>query len=232
MRKLLPVIGALLIAACFTTSCKKEYYKDGGLANPKYNGSIFDYLQKSNTGLFDTVAYIIEKAGLKEKLDKEEVTFFCPTDESIVDAMNDLNTSRYFMYKDSLQLEDIPPVVWKKFLERYILDGKHLASQFARVDPNNIYAYPGINYITLNGFILNIGLIYQDYGGVEAVGARIIRVTDINVNPSDFLKNPSVIVASSDIQPTNGVLHVLKINHLFGFRGDFVNVVEQALLDQ
>lgn len=232
MRKLLPVIGILLIAACFSTSCKKDYYKDGGLANPKYNGSIYDYLKNSNTGLFDTITYIIEKAGLKETLQKEDVTFFCPTDQSVVDAMNQLNEYRYFSYKDSLQLEDIPASVWKKFLERYIIDGKYLAKQFARVDPNNIYAYPGINYVTRNGFILNIGLIYQNYGGVEAVGARIIRVTDINYNPTNFLQNPSVWVASSDIQPTNGILHVLKIIHTFGFRGDFSRMVDQALLDK
>ncbi|RFS25079.1 hypothetical protein DVR12_07800 [Chitinophaga silvatica] len=232
MRKLLPVIGILLIAACFTSSCKKDYYKDGGLANPKYNGSMYQYLEKSNTGLLDTIAYIVQRAGLKEVLEKEDVTFFCPTDQSIYTAMNALNGYRNRYYKDSLTLDQVPPIIWKKFLERYIIEGKHVAKQFARVDPNNIYAYPGINYISRNGFILNIGLIYQDYGGVEAVGARILRVTDINIDPSNFLSNPWVLVASSDIQPTNGVLHVLKIIHTFGFRGDFTDAVEQALINQ
>ncbi|GEP89601.1 Fasciclin domain-containing protein [Chitinophaga terrae (ex Kim and Jung 2007)] len=231
MRKLLPFIGMLLIAGTLFTSCKKEYYKDGGLANPKYNGTMFQFLQ-NNKDLFDTITYIIEKAGLKDTIEKGDVTFFCPTDQSVVDAMNMLNQSRYYNYEDSIQLADVPASVWKTFLERYILEGKHLAKQFARIDPNNIYAYPGINYVTVGGYILNIGLIYDNYGGVEAVGARTIRVTDIGFDPTNFLNNPSSMVMTSDIQPTNGVLHVLKFRTTFGFRGDFVRVVQQALLNE
>lgn len=232
MKKLLPFIGILLIAGAFLTSCTKDdYYKDGGMANPKYNGTIFQYLQ-TRPDMFDTITYIIERAGLKDKIEQEDVTFFCPTDQSVVDAMRNLNSYRYSTYKDSVQLKDVPPIIWKRFLERYIMEGKHLAKDFARVDPDNINAYPGINYVTIGGYILNIGLIYQNYGGVEAVGARIIRVTDVSLDPNNFKNNNSVIVMTSDIQPTKGILHVLRYQHQFGFRGDFVNLTEQALLNQ
>lgn len=229
MRKLLYIYGTLLIAGILLSACKKNYYVDTGIANPKYNGTIYDYLVK-NPYLFDTVAYIVEKAGLKETLQNDSITFFSPTDESIGIAMNELNSYRYMMVEDSVRLGDIPGSVWKKFIERYILPGKYKADRFARIDPVNFYAYPGINYVMKNGYILNIGLIYQDYNGVEAVGARVLLLTDITFDPVTFLNNPSSVVASSDIQPTNGVMHALNTKHKFGFRpGEFLRVAEETL---
>jgi hypothetical protein len=228
MRKLLHLAGILLLVGLLMSACKKDYYIDGGLADPHYNGTIYDYLVK-NPYLFDTIALIVEKAGLKEMLQSDSVTFFAPTDQSIGNAMAMLNEYRYIMVEDSAQISDIPGSVWRQFLMRYIMKGKHTANQFARVDPNNVYAYPGINYVMADGYILNIGLIYQDYNGVEAVGARALRLTDITYDPVTFRNNPSVMVASSDIQPTNGVIHALNIKHTFGFRGDFIMTAEQVL---
>lgn len=231
MRKLLPLAGILLLVGLLISACKKDYYIDGGLADPHYNGTIYDYLVK-NPYLFDTVAFIVEKAGLKDMLQNDSVTFFAPTDQSIGDALLALNRERYRSVEDSAHLSDIPGSVWRDFLMRYIMKGKHTANQFARVDPANWYAYPGINYVMANGYILNIGLIYQNYNNVEAVGARILLLTDITFDPVTFRNNPYVNVASSDIQPTNGVIHALNIHHTFGFRGDFVRVAEQVLQHQ
>lgn len=232
MRKLLPIAGILLITALLLSSCKKDYYIDGGLADPHYKGTIYEYLVQ-NPDLFDTVAYIVEKAGLKEMLQNDSVTFFTPTDQSIVTAINLLNEYRYRMVEDSVKLADIPGKVWKKFLGMYILKGKYTANKFARIDPVNVYAYPGINYVMNSGYILNIGLIYQNYNGVEAVGARVLLLTDITYDPVTFANNPKTLVMTSDIQPTNGVLHVLSFRHDFGFRlGEFLRTAEQELQNQ
>lgn len=220
------VLSGLLVA---WSGCNKSYYKDGGLANPHYKGSIYDYLA-NNPYWFDTVTYAIDHSGLKEVLQKDTVTFFSPTDDAIGQAMNNLNAYRYANVEDSVHLQDIDSTVWKYFLSMYILQGKHLAQTFARVDPNNIFAYPGIDYVMWGGYILNIGLIYQDYGGAQAVGARIVNVTDITYDPVNFRNNPTVSVMTSDIQPTNGVLHVLNNNNVFGFRqSEFVRIAEQYL---
>ncbi|MDR6569439.1 Fasciclin domain-containing protein [Chitinophaga ginsengisegetis] len=232
MRKLLPIAGILLITGLLLSSCKKDYYIDSGIADPHYKGTIYEYLVQ-NPDLFDTVAYVVEKAGLKEMLQNDSVTFFTPTDQSIVDAIDDLNEYRYRMVEDSVKLADIPPKVWKKFLGMYMLKGKYTANKFARIDPVNVYAYPGINYVMNSGYILNIGLIYQNYNGVEAVGARVLLLTDITYDPVTFANNQKVQVMTSDIQPTNGVLHVLNFRHNFGFRpGEFVRIAEQELQNQ
>ncbi|WP_344978586.1 hypothetical protein [Compostibacter hankyongensis] len=227
--------GKMLLLICglagvLSAGCQKDYYADGGLADPHYAGSIYDYLA-NDPYYFDTITYIIDRAGMKTVLQEDTVTFFSPTDDAIKGAMDDLNSYRYTNLEDSVHLEDISPEVWRYFLSMYILEGKFTANKFPRVDPNNIFSYPGINYVMYDGYVLNIGLIYQDYGGAEAVGARILNLTDITYNPSDFRKDPKVQIATSDIQPLNGVLHVLKNSHVFGFRqGEFKRIAEQYLL--
>ncbi|WP_188315826.1 fasciclin domain-containing protein [Chitinophaga agrisoli] len=227
--KLWPVAAMLLLVILLFNACKKDYYVDGGIADPHYNGSIYDYL-KGNPYWFDTVTYIIERAGMKEMLQNDDVTFFSPTDDAVKVVMDELNEYRYFNVKDSVHLEDIDPKVWKYFLSMYVLKGKYLAKQFARVDPVNIYAYPGINYVMDNGYVLNIGLVYENYNNVEAVGPRTIRLTDITYDPQNFQNNPNIKIATSDIQPKNGVLHVLNNSHALGFRvGSFILTAEQYL---
>ncbi|WP_298736953.1 fasciclin domain-containing protein [uncultured Chitinophaga sp.] len=227
--KRLHLIIALVFSILLLNACKKDYYVDGGLANPHYNGSIYDYLA-SNPYWFDTISYIIDRAGMKEMLQHDTVTFFTPTDDAVKVVMDALNDYRYYNIQDSVHLEDIDPEVWRHFLSMYVLKGKYLAKQFARVDQFNVYAYPGINYVMDGGYVLNIGLIYQNYNNVEAVGPRIIRLTDITYDPQNFQNNPSVVVATSDIQPNNGVLHVLNNNHVFGFRGGtFIRLAQQYL---
>ncbi|WP_343307734.1 fasciclin domain-containing protein [Chitinophaga niabensis] len=210
-----------LVFLCFvmlTQSCKKDYYVDGGKANPYYNGTIYDYLSEKKL-YFDTIKQIVDLAGLKDMMTSDTITFFAPTDEVIRVAMNSLNASRYANMKDSVKMSDLGPEVWRKFLSMYIMKGKRVAGTFPRVNPENISAFPGINYIMLDGYILNIGLDYTSYNGVEAVGPRILTVTDITFDPTNFRNNPRVRVVSSDIQPKNGVIHALSISHAFGFRG-------------
>lgn len=228
-RLTLPLVLALAGVMLIWSGCKKAYFQDAGIANPHYNGSIYDYLAHQPYW-FDTITYIIDHSGLKDVLQHDTVTFFSPTDDAVKQAMNTLNAYRYANLEDSAHLQDIDSTVWKYFLSMYILNGKHLAASFARVDPTNIFAYPGIDYIMYGGYILNIGLIYQGYSGAEAVGPRIISVTDITYNPANYRSCPTITVMTSDIQPTNGVIHVLNNSNILGFRsGEFARIAEQHL---
>jgi hypothetical protein len=229
MKKIFQRPLALICLVLLTQACKKDYYADGGLANPVYNGTIYDYLTEK-TMYFDTIKQIVDLAGMKDMMMSDTITFFAPTDDVIRVAMNDLNAERYATMKDSVTLSDIGAEVWRKFLGMYILKGKRVAGTFPRVSPENISAFPGINYIMLDGYILNIGLEYTSYNGVEAVGPRILMVTDITFDPTNFRNNPKVRVVSSDIQPKNGVIHALSISHTFGFRrNEFTRVAGDYL---
>ncbi|WP_173002966.1 fasciclin domain-containing protein [Chitinophaga sp. SYP-B3965] len=222
-----PLVITLLVL--LTQACKKDYYVDGGKADPHYNGTIYDYLSEKKL-YFDTIKQIVDLAGLKDMMTSDTITFFAPTDEMIRVCMNDLNGDRYATMKDSVKISDIGAEVWRKFLGMYILKGKRTAGTFPRVSPDNINAFPGINYIMLDGYILNIGLDYTSYNGVEGVGPRILMVTDVTFDPTNFRNNPRVKVVSSDIQPKNGVVHALSINHSFGFRrGEFTRIASDYL---
>jgi len=63
---------------------------------------------------------------------------------------------------------------------------------------------------------MNVGVVYGDANGVKYVGPRQILYSYIyDITVSD-LKN--AYVATSDIQPKNGVVHVLRMtDHDFGF---------------
>jgi uncharacterized surface protein with fasciclin (FAS1) repeats len=221
---------SFLLCSCailFFTACKKEYFADTGTHKGIFAGSSVQYLG-TNAILFDTVAYVVEKSGLQDVLSKEKVTFFAPTDRAVKSAMDYLNDYRFRAGKDSAQLTDIPPAVWRKFLSRYIIRGKYMARDFARRDELKLEAFPGQYFETLDGFVMNIGLIFSSYGGVDAVGPRTLRVTFIR-----DLTNPTVSriltdVASSDLQTDNGVVHVLMDGHVFGF--DMEEFVETAEL--
>lgn len=229
MKKILQWPLLLLCMVLFTQACKKDYYVDGGTANPHYKGTIYDYLTEK-TMYFDTIRAIVELAGLKDMMTKQEVTFFSPTDDVIRVAMNLVNGSRFAAGKDSVKIADIGAEVWRKFLGMYIMKGKHVAGSFPRVMYSNINAFPGINYVMLDNYILNIGLEYTNYNGVEGVGPRILVVTDVTYDPRNFRNNPRVQVVSSDIQPTNGVVHALSASHPFGFRpGEFVRTATDYL---
>jgi hypothetical protein len=82
----------LSVAAFFIISfaaCKKDNYKDGGtIPGAKVNMTTYDFLKGQSSGLFDTLILLVDKAGVKEKINKQGVTFFAPTDYAIRNYLN------------------------------------------------------------------------------------------------------------------------------------------------
>lgn len=208
---LLPGLLALLLLA----ACKKDdYFKDGGLQNGKLNVNTYEFLQ-SNPVYFDTVVAIVEAAGMKDMLSKENVTFFAPHNFSILKAMNMLNAVRYGLNQDSLHIADIPAEIWQQYLLRYTFRDRYLLKDIARRDSRMLQVYPGQYLESAGGYIMNLGVQFSDYSGTKDVGPRMVQITDVGdfANPVNITNN----VGTSDIQTTNGVVHMLDGNHGFGF---------------
>lgn len=213
-----------LLALFLLAACKKDYYQDGGLQKGKLDISSYAYLQ-SQPVYFDSVVTIINAAGLQDMLSKENVTFFAPHNFAILKAMNLLNAARYAQNQDSLHLEDIPGDIWRQFLLRYTFRDKYMLKDIARRDGEMLQVYPGQYMETVNGYIMNLGVQFSDYSGTKDVGPRQVQITDIG----DFTNpvNITGIVGSSDIQTTNGVVHVLNGEHTFSFNAmAFVRAVQ------
>ena len=121
------------------------------------------------------------------------------------------------MGEDSVKdLRQIKPEVWKEFLSMYVIPGKYCLKDIPQLDTAAVSAYPGGAYYSLAGKPMNMGVVYYDASGVKYAGPRQILYSYVNDFASMDMIN--AYVASCDIQPFNGVVHVIRFtNHNFGF---------------
>jgi len=209
----LAFISSLLLLA----SCTKDYYEDGGVHDPKYDGTIMAFL-KSRPELFDTLVKVLEYTKYAELLDKPDanITFFAPCSQSINRSIYALNNQLYIKGQDTIfDVKQVSPEVWEKYLGQYIYEDKYLLKDYPQIDTANMLVYPGQGYISISGEPMNIGSFYYDVVSKNNAGVeQVIKYAGYR----QILINYSNPVATSDIQPTNGVLHVLNFSkHAFGF---------------
>ncbi|RKE45289.1 hypothetical protein [Sphingobacterium detergens] len=241
MKKIWKYTFLLLMAVSLFSACKKEDYIDTGVHEAKFNGTIWNYLE-SRPDLFDTLMVALKVAKLDAVLKNDEVTFFAPPDPCVLKSVWLLNQQLFRSGQDSItKLEQIRPDVWRKYLSRYIFKGKNVAKDYRQIDTLNLAAFPGGVYKNLDGGDMNIGVLYNDVvsknessGGTQVIKYAGYRQLYLNypysMSVPDEIKDyfvPFITapVATSDIQPTNGVLHVLQFSkHAFGFQNyEFAN---------
>lgn len=78
----------LAVAVIMFGACKRDYII-GGVptdVNQYKNTTSYDYL--STNPLFDTLVKVIDAAGLKDKVNQQNLTFFVPTDYSVYNYLN------------------------------------------------------------------------------------------------------------------------------------------------
>lgn len=240
MKKLFILTVTIAIASLFVTGCKKDsYYKDSGTTKGKYNGTVMDYL-KSKPEYFDSIVKIIRVSGLESTLESNNVTLFAPADSSL----------RYLLYYTNFILAEtgkpairsinqVAPRIWKKYMSRYIFNFKKGITDFPQVDFDNLTTYAGQIYPAVNGINMNIGTVYTSVilGGsngtpqtvIPYAGFRYLTVSYLSsqYNTRDYATWRTAAVASSNIETTNGYVHVLRYpTHYFGFDlGEFVEDV-------
>lgn len=207
------ICSALLLM--MVASCKQdEYYVDGGKADPVFKGDMLQYLESNPK--FDTIAQIVKLAGMEEVFKNEDITFFAPTDEVVRRTIGTLptgglNKQLFDRGKDTVKvLSDIESATWKKYLSRYIFKGAKKLNDYPQLDFRLKAIYPGSFYYTYTNDIANIGVVYNSVNGVQYIGYRQLSISYIPdpSSPDSFIP---AAVASSDIQPKNGVVHVLAI---------------------
>ncbi len=208
-------VGCLAFLLLLSSCAKDDYFVDGGKAKAEYDGTILQYLESHPK--FDTIAQIVKLAGLEDAFTKEEITFFAPTDEVIKRTIGNLdvgglNADLYRAGKDTIVvLADVPAAIWKRHLMKYMLKGKYLLKDFPQLDFDLRPLYPGGYYFGYNDDLYNIGVVYNRSNGIKYAGYRQLSMSYVPdpSNPNSFI---SAAVASSDIQPTNGVVHALAIH--------------------
>jgi uncharacterized surface protein with fasciclin (FAS1) repeats len=222
-RYIKPVAICSALLVMMIASCKNDdYYIDGGKADPKFKGNILQYLQ-SNPAKFDTIVQIIKLAGLEDMFANDDITVFCPTDENIRrtiglvnrttndELKNKLNQELFNNAKDTIKvLSDVPATTWRKFMLRYVVKGKYVLKDYPQLDFSLRELYPGGYFFTTTGDLVNIGVVYNSVNSVKYTGYRQLSIAYLP-DASNKKFYYSAAVATSDVQPTNGVVHVLAI---------------------
>lgn len=225
IKKIIPV---LLLAVALFSACKKEqYFFDTGVLTPNYNGTILEYL-KAKPAYFDTLVRVIKIAGMEDVFQKENITFFAPPSSSIYKSLRRLNIHLRSQGRDTVsKLEQIKPAIWKETLSMYIFQGSNRLKDYPQLDTLALLAYPGQAYFSYAKRTMNIGVIHNDAGGIKYAGYRQLYLSFIPDFSKPLERLVNIPVASSDVAPTNGIVHVLRFQkHNFGFDTDrFINTV-------
>ncbi len=214
------IIFAVIVTIISVGCQKKDYFTNTGKHTPNYQGTVLEYL-KSKPKMFDSLLKVISLAGMEDVFKNEKITFFAPADSCINLTMRVLNLELDRKGQRRVtRLDQIKPEVWKKQLSRYLFKDARSMNDYPQLDPGNLSAYPGQIYSSYLGDIMNIGVYYNDAGGVKYAGYRELMISYIpSVSaPRDYNSWFPAFVASVNIAPTNGYVHVLNYSfHAFGF---------------
>jgi len=218
IKNIITICGLILLAF---TACKRDkYYKDGGLAQANFPGTMLDYLD-AKPAPFDTIAQVVRLAGLSDIFSKEDITFFAPDDQVISRTIGNiytggLNTYLYARGRDTVrELSDIDSAIWRKYLLQYIFKGVNKLKDYPQIDFTLVNIYPGALYYNLGGDVMNIGVQFNDANGIKYLGYRQLMLSyipDIS-RPDDGWR--TYAISSSDIKPKNGVVHTLLTDGMY-----------------
>lgn len=226
MKRLFFLLAVLFMILSWSCN-KKDYFDDSGTHKANYDGTMLQYIEarSHNTNdLFDTLLMVIKLAGMENTIANEQITFFAPTDPSIKSAIRRLNEELFSTGQDTiLDLTEVDSRVWKKMLQGYIIQGNLGLVDFPQVDTVALNAFGGRLYQTLDpDLIINIGTVFHDLrnGGVtiKYQGARQLLYSFIPDISRPTIAWRNAYIATSNIAPTNGRLHVIRyLDHQFGF---------------
>jgi len=221
------VVVLAFVALIFQTGCKREdgFYKTDDI-DPSIKLNTYDYL-KSKPGLYDSVLFLVDALKMKSVLTDSNVTFFAPQNSSFQIAIKNLNDARKLVGKPAIYLKDIAngakgftllkdkrkavadSAHLDTLVSRYAIKGPYLASDFSKGD--------GLNIVSVRGDYPMHGLsIYADAQGHQNGGSEVIEFA--NTKRSLFIGKWSTTSTSSvNIKTTNGIVHLLRADHIFGF---------------
>ncbi len=209
------------IVMLLVLGCKKnDYYKDSGTTDPNFNGTVLDYLH-SRPGQFDSISKIVKLAGMEDVFKTKSITFFASSDSSINSTMKIVNNQlSNFGMQPIVALAQVDASVWRKYLSLYLFAGAKSLNDYPQIDWSNFSAFSGQNYPSYDGYPMNIGVLYNDAGGIQYAGYRQLQLSYIGsqTSPKDIISWQTVPVVSANMHPSNGYVHAIgNTSVTFGF---------------
>ncbi|SNR39198.1 fasciclin domain-containing protein [Flavobacterium sp. ov086] len=199
-------IYVLIVLFSLTSCSNDDYLIDGGLANQNVGVSTYDFL-KSNKQL-DTLAILIQKAGMIDVVNAKSTTLFAP---------NNLSIKKYIYYMKEIEenqnygINDIPVANLKEMLGAYIFNESLDRSKLVK---------EGKVYTAHNGEerLLSLEPV-EDYKDQLDQFPEYVYYTvkgGGDWDPTDAVDDDvKTVVRTSNLISTNGVIHVLQGSHHF-----------------
>lgn len=182
-------------------ACTKDNFIKTGLSNGRFDGNMMEYMKAPGHSYdWDSTVLLIERAGLVdlfEGREHKEITFFGPTNHSI---------RRWMVNKRHSRIQDLDPELCRTILLRHVVVGKYTRDDFPRgmasVDITNPIGEGGEVYTTIGGNRIWAYTFREAWNKVPDTGAVALYITSVD-------KKKKINIASTNIEPDNGVVHSL-----------------------
>lgn len=209
--------GMVFLVVVLGSSCTKYDYIDGGLAKGEHDCTMWEYFHTDSYD-WDSTILMIEHAGLKSLFDGtgeyKEITFFGLTNLSIRAYMLEYNKELEEDDPEYLhRVTDISSAKCKEILEKLIVPKRVMSQDI----PRGRRVRRGSEYLETDGTTLScirgtlfLWTVRDAWQGVEDVGAISLNIASHNVENAN-----NEVVASTNIQTTNGVVQALNYNFNF-----------------
>ena len=210
------ILLGLLVS--MVVGCTKYNSIDTGLSQKKYSGNMYEYFH-SNTYDWDSLLVLVDYMGLEEyftgeKEGYETVTFFGPPNHSIrrwmysFKSYNDMGivTYKYHSMKEVVDGEGVEKC--KKLILSHLVKGKYEVEDIPMGTSGDKES--GIIFTGAADNTFRVFSFRETFNGVPETGAIRLYVRG-GLNYST-----SIDVASTDIEPTNGIVHSLAYGFTLG----------------
>jgi putative lipoprotein len=185
------------------TSCTKNEFIKTGVSNGRFDGMMLEYM-KAHSYDWDSTVLMIEHAGLESLFDgTEKITFFGPTNFSIL---------RYMLDNGIERVVDMDVDFCRSTLLRHVMKGKMMRVDFKHgvaATGANLIGEGGDTYTMMGGNVIWAYTFKEPYNSVAGMGPLLLHITSI-----DGFKR--IGIASGDIEPDNGVVHSLTYDFTLG----------------
>lgn len=210
----------IILMAAGWYGCREDYLIDGGTTSPYFDGSVMEYLE-SRPDLFSDLVKVIKQTKWEAVLsdEKEDITFFAPTDFAIENGVKVMNHYLYYGGQEKVtDLNQVKPEVWEDLIGMYVMKGKYRLNDIAQIDTIALSTYPGqTNYTYDKSYKMTMGVCYGDANGIKYAGYRQVMYAYPETGYPYYS-----YVSSCNIEPRNGIVHVLRIDHFMGFVVDML----------
>lgn len=199
--------------------CTKYNQIDTGLAQKKYPGNMYEYFH-SDSYNWDSLLLFIEYTGLKEyftgeKAGYEEITFFGPTNHSIRRKIFEKYswsadyTTRVYKYHSVREfVEGEGEEYCRRLILSHIVQGRYEVEDIPRGTSDDRES--GIIFTSANGTKFRVFSFQEPYEQTPDAGPIVLYIK------GGSAMSTSIDVASTDIEPINGIVHSLAYGFTWG----------------